>query len=586
MAINKLKPEDLNCNIFSCYDYDGLTIQELLCQFFHKINECIEVTDSTIKLAEWLVSEGLAEEVAKMLEKWRLDGTLKQIINVQIFNDLNTKVDTTKAALEKRIDFDSKAYPQGNVIEDQYIRNYRQEITHGKYFQSYQQGPYYYGSTTMNINNGMGFMQGGIEILPGLFEIEDPTEDDLTIIKPWISMKQVRNIPYSTTAWTKGYDRECNYLLELKNNGKIVLDKAVFNHLKDQNINGLIPMNITFPVIKNYAYKDESDRIGAYIKEVEAKRNEMTSIVTVACDVHINPSYAENTNTVGDKDIYCPKLLNYANANIGGFATIMNGDTLTEKEHVDTTNMFHWLMDDTRKMFNENTMFVMGNHDDMSLQPEVKAGRVPAITLEEYNLHMNKGKTGINFSTNNQPYYYADDTVGQCRHIILNSHDGPGLKQMLFKFGAEQLKWLVYALNTTPRNYSIAVYCHVSPMIGEEAVKPSVGPILRPLHDILAHYTQRKSGTVQVDGTPIPYDFTLAQGFLAVCYSGHDHADLNDKIDGVNYVIDRNFSDWQNPNDTYYFSYLQIDTKNRQVRVKRMNFGARSTSRTDLTLQF
>ena len=41
--INELKPYDLNCNIFDVYSYDGLTMQDLLCQFFTKINECIKI---------------------------------------------------------------------------------------------------------------------------------------------------------------------------------------------------------------------------------------------------------------------------------------------------------------------------------------------------------------------------------------------------------------------------------------------------------------------------------------------------------------------------------------------------------------
>ena len=35
--INEIKPQDLNCNVFDVYSYDGLSMQELLCQFFTKI---------------------------------------------------------------------------------------------------------------------------------------------------------------------------------------------------------------------------------------------------------------------------------------------------------------------------------------------------------------------------------------------------------------------------------------------------------------------------------------------------------------------------------------------------------------------
>lgn len=91
--ISELKPSNLNCNIFSVYDFDSLDMQELLCKFFEKINECIDISNATFKLAEWLVSVGLKQEVALTLEKWLNDGTLKDIINETIFNELNNKVD-------------------------------------------------------------------------------------------------------------------------------------------------------------------------------------------------------------------------------------------------------------------------------------------------------------------------------------------------------------------------------------------------------------------------------------------------------------------------------------------------------------
>ena len=99
-SIEQLKKKDLNCNIFSVYDYDGLTITELLCQFFTKINECIDISNETIDLAKWLVNEGLELEVAKKLVMWLEDGTLENIINVNLFNSLNEKINGLSSQLE------------------------------------------------------------------------------------------------------------------------------------------------------------------------------------------------------------------------------------------------------------------------------------------------------------------------------------------------------------------------------------------------------------------------------------------------------------------------------------------------------
>ena len=100
-SIEQLKKKDLNCNIFSVYDYDGLTITELLCQFFTKINECIDTSNETIDLAKWLVNEGLEIEVAKTLVMWLEDGTLENIISVNLFNSLNEKINGLSSQLEQ-----------------------------------------------------------------------------------------------------------------------------------------------------------------------------------------------------------------------------------------------------------------------------------------------------------------------------------------------------------------------------------------------------------------------------------------------------------------------------------------------------
>lgn len=94
--INKLEKQDLNCNIFSVYDYNGLTMQELLSQFFTKINECIEVSNKSLTFLEWLTEIGLKQEVAVYLNTLLENGTIKQIINEQIFNDLNIKIELIK----------------------------------------------------------------------------------------------------------------------------------------------------------------------------------------------------------------------------------------------------------------------------------------------------------------------------------------------------------------------------------------------------------------------------------------------------------------------------------------------------------
>ena len=98
--LEELKPYQLNCNVFDVYSYNGLSMQDLLCQFFTKINECITVSNETIDLAKWLVNEGLEIEVVKKLMIWLEDGTLENIINVNLFNTLNEKINGLSSQLE------------------------------------------------------------------------------------------------------------------------------------------------------------------------------------------------------------------------------------------------------------------------------------------------------------------------------------------------------------------------------------------------------------------------------------------------------------------------------------------------------
>lgn len=92
--IEKIEKQHLACNVFSSYDYGSLTLQELLCQFFTKINECIETTNNTSEITKWLVDSGIKKEVANKINEWVNDGTIDNIINNKVFNELNTSVNT------------------------------------------------------------------------------------------------------------------------------------------------------------------------------------------------------------------------------------------------------------------------------------------------------------------------------------------------------------------------------------------------------------------------------------------------------------------------------------------------------------
>lgn len=100
--LKELKPQQLNCNVFDVYSYNGLTMQDLLCQFFTTINECVKSTNEVIDLTDWLVNVGLEEEVVKKLMTLIEDGTVEELINVNLFDDLNNEINELSSQLEHK----------------------------------------------------------------------------------------------------------------------------------------------------------------------------------------------------------------------------------------------------------------------------------------------------------------------------------------------------------------------------------------------------------------------------------------------------------------------------------------------------
>ena len=105
------------------YDFEGFTTQEVWSRIAQRMNIIIEhfnYLESTVKdkqelidkKLEYLINEGLTIEIAKAIKEKIDDGTIKNIVDEQIFtelrtsitnnyNDLNNKIDTTNALVDK-----------------------------------------------------------------------------------------------------------------------------------------------------------------------------------------------------------------------------------------------------------------------------------------------------------------------------------------------------------------------------------------------------------------------------------------------------------------------------------------------------
>lgn len=93
------KLEHIKCNFshcreFSVYDLPAHTVQELISIIISKVNECVSSTNDFTEILTWLLDQGVKVEVIEKLEDWLKDGTLDNIINEKIFNELNGKIDS------------------------------------------------------------------------------------------------------------------------------------------------------------------------------------------------------------------------------------------------------------------------------------------------------------------------------------------------------------------------------------------------------------------------------------------------------------------------------------------------------------
>lgn len=108
------KFEDVNKTIekFSIYDLNAYTVVELYYKIATKLNEVItemlrfegslsnEVVEQNKKLL-YLLNDGLNLEVVKKIDSMIEDGSLNDIINNKIFNDLNTQVDKNNTSINE-----------------------------------------------------------------------------------------------------------------------------------------------------------------------------------------------------------------------------------------------------------------------------------------------------------------------------------------------------------------------------------------------------------------------------------------------------------------------------------------------------
>lgn len=120
--------------INSVYDFNDFTLNELICKLAQKMDEVISQSNESFNYLDWLKGQGLNDIVIGILLAWKDDGTLDAIINGNVFNDLNTKVDTFQEKVNnelqtKKLEIDNIIKGMNRCSELHYINSSPDELS-------------------------------------------------------------------------------------------------------------------------------------------------------------------------------------------------------------------------------------------------------------------------------------------------------------------------------------------------------------------------------------------------------------------------------------------------------------------------
>ena len=102
----------INQGIITAADIQRMTTLELLLTIIERVNELHGLTKEGLEAVQRLLDKGVRDEVVTQLDEWKNDGTMANIVNEQVFEELNTKLDEIRHVSVK--DFGAK----GNGVSD------------------------------------------------------------------------------------------------------------------------------------------------------------------------------------------------------------------------------------------------------------------------------------------------------------------------------------------------------------------------------------------------------------------------------------------------------------------------------------
>ena len=96
----------INQGIITATDIQRMTTLELLLTIIGRVNELHDLTKEALEAVQRLFDKGVRDEVVALLDEWKNDGTMAKIVNEQVFEELNNKIDDIRHICVK--DFGAK----------------------------------------------------------------------------------------------------------------------------------------------------------------------------------------------------------------------------------------------------------------------------------------------------------------------------------------------------------------------------------------------------------------------------------------------------------------------------------------------
>lgn len=110
------------------YGYDDYTQLEINSKLIQKMDEVIENCNSAFEFVEWLKDQGVPDEVQSIIDTMLEDGTLETIINENVFNGLNTKIDE----INSQMDNNTKTRISKDINSSDYLANSQIDVEYYK----------------------------------------------------------------------------------------------------------------------------------------------------------------------------------------------------------------------------------------------------------------------------------------------------------------------------------------------------------------------------------------------------------------------------------------------------------------------